>query len=177
MKKWTINKLKILKKIKYEAERKFTKRLFSRFDSLTGAYSEGTFFFDYKNKLLMNFNYFLDLDNFKQVNEKFGPIAASKCLADYIRQLHHMMGDRRFKIYRLGGDEFIISCSEEIELKNLQKKLSTSHNGEKVYISGTAARFKIRFHDKINLENELAQSHFNVKSIKKRKKVYDLSVG
>ena len=80
MKKWTINKIECFKnKLKIYLDN----NIFSRLDSLTGAYSQAVFFRDFTKDLLYEQNYYIDLDNFKKINEKLGPIKASKCLLKY----------------------------------------------------------------------------------------------
>ena len=55
--------------------------------------------------------FFLDLDDFKEINDEFGHLAGDAVLANLARRLQGLVrsGDR---IGRLGGDEFVISCPE-----------------------------------------------------------------
>lgn len=64
----------------------------------------------------------LDVDNFKQVNDKYGHLTGDKVLcavADNLREIF----TEPYITGRFGGDEFCIYCSEEAELHVLKGKL------------------------------------------------------
>ena len=50
---------------------------------------------------------FIDLDNFKQVNDQFGHTAGDKCLVDSVSKIVSVIQGKG-KLYRCGGDEFAV---------------------------------------------------------------------
>ena len=121
-------------------------------------------------------NYFIDLDNFKNINETLGPVKASMCLSSYISELKSNLKSGRYKLYRLGGDEFILSTQDPLE----SKVFNNSFEFEKLPVSASAVSLNIEFYDKINIEDELAKGQFRVKKFKREKqrnRNYDLFVG
>ena len=176
MKKWTINRVDKFLEIKKVITQHFRKNVFSRKDSLTDTYSDGTFFIDYRKKQLLKYNYFLDLDNFKKVNDNLGPIQASNVLASFISQLNLELTNYKTRVYRLGGDEFIVSSNEIVEHILMGCKHCFTRNHNKFVITCSTVRLDLSFRDKIDLEDELRRGHSIVKRLKKRKKQYDLFV-
>jgi diguanylate cyclase (GGDEF)-like protein len=74
-------------------------------DALTGAYDRG-----YLDQLYKEPNYspshaiFIDLDDFKRVNDTHGHLAGDKLLKEVVRRLEKLAGDYTF--VRMSGDEF-----------------------------------------------------------------------
>ncbi|WP_165973940.1 GGDEF domain-containing protein [Marinitoga lauensis] len=65
------------------------------------------FKFAYREKLYVNFA-LIDIDHFKRINDKYGHIAGDYCLEELskiFRKHFHRVTD---KIYRYGGEEFVI---------------------------------------------------------------------
>lgn len=172
MKNWTINKIEDFKV--YLGD-----KVFSRLDSLTGAYSQAVFFRDFKKDNLYEHNYYLDLDNFKKINETLGPIKASMCLSSYVKGLRSNLNKYRFRLYRFGGDEFILSSRDKVD----SRLFNQIHKFENIHVSASAVALNIRFHDRIRLEEELSKGQSGLKKAKKikrkdqRNKNYDLFVG
>lgn len=172
MKKWTISRIEDFKL--YIGD-----KVFSRLDSLTGAYSQAVFFRDFKKDNLYKYNYYIDLDNFKTINEKLGPIKASMCLSYYVEELKAGLNKYSFRLYRFGGDEFILSSRDKVNL-TLFKQI---YKFEKLHVSASAVSLNIGFHDRISLEEELSKGQLGLKRAKKikrkdqRNKNYDLFVG
>ncbi|MBN2299591.1 MAG: GGDEF domain-containing protein, partial [Acholeplasmataceae bacterium] len=88
-------------------------------DSLTGLYNKYTFDYHYglryKNKNLHLI--YLDLDDFKIVNDTFGHIVGNMFLKEFSKILESLQSDDNL-FYRIGGDEFIglfYQTTEEIE--------------------------------------------------------------
>ncbi len=54
---------------------------------------------------------FLDLDNFKQINDRYGHQAGDKLLIELAATLHHRLRDSDI-LCRWGGDEFVIALPE-----------------------------------------------------------------
>ncbi len=59
---------------------------------------------------------YIDLDNFKDVNDLYGHIAGDFVLAEVARRLKNMFGAE--SVYRLGGDEFLIINNCCMDTKN-----------------------------------------------------------
>lgn len=91
-------------------------------DSLTGLYnrSGGSEHFNPNKAGLL---IFLDLDQFKQINDKFGHAEGDKVLietADVLRSCFRV----KDIIVREGGDEFTVYAAGAWSMKNIEKKLS-----------------------------------------------------
>ncbi len=87
-------------------------------DALTQLFNKYTFDYHYGLKYQKpDFHVmFMDLDNFKEINDKYGHSIGNICLVEFANLLKsYQSSDNHF--YRLGGDEFIglvIGTSEEI---------------------------------------------------------------
>ncbi len=98
-------------------------------DSLTGLYNR-EYFFDYlkksleklKRNRLKGFVIFLDLDNFKNINDNYGHETGDKVLKNFADILHQHFRDYDV-IARYGGDEFIIFM-ENHEKENIKKRFN-----------------------------------------------------
>ena len=89
-------------------------------DSLTGAFNRNFFF----TKLdLTNFQggrlYFVDLDNFKQSNDRYGHIYGDRLLRRFAKDLQACLGVEELLI-RYAGDEFVIVAQKAIQLRSKQ---------------------------------------------------------
>lgn len=87
-------------------------------DSLTQLFNKYTFDYHYGLKYLKpGFHVmFMDLDNFKSINDRYGHTIGNQCLIEFATLLKkYQSNDNHF--YRLGGDEFIglmVGSSDEI---------------------------------------------------------------
>lgn len=93
-------------------------------DSLTQLFNKYTFDYHYGLKYTKpNFHVmFMDLDNFKDINDHYGHAVGNACLIRFANLLKSLQSND-FCFYRLGGDEFIgllIGSTDEI------KQLSSS---------------------------------------------------
>lgn len=102
-----------------EAERKLEYQ--ARNDQLTGLYNRRSFFDRLDQELHYAKRYnesraliFLDLDNFKQVNDQFGHKAGDLLLKEVAARLRHTLRESDV-IYRLGGDEFVVLVNNQFE--------------------------------------------------------------
>jgi diguanylate cyclase (GGDEF)-like protein len=101
-------------------------------DPLTGLYNR-TFFLDFIKKISKKRNFgnkknryvfiFLDLDNFKYVNDKFGHKKGDEVLQGVAKILKEIFRSKDC-IIRFGGDEFIIISNGNFNVKNLNEKLT-----------------------------------------------------
>ena len=55
---------------------------------------------------------FVDLDNFKSINDRHGHIVGSSLLKQLSEKLIKYNDKNEFKIYRYGGDEFVFLCED-----------------------------------------------------------------
>ena len=62
----------------------------------------------------------LDIDNFKEINDRYGHQKGDKILVVFARQVQEMFG--KDKTYRYGGDEFLV-LSKEDDLNSFTNKL------------------------------------------------------
>lgn len=63
--------------------------------------------FAYREKLYINFA-IIDIDHFKQINDKYGHLAGDYCLSEFGRILKNHFHRDNDKIFRYGGEEFVI---------------------------------------------------------------------
>lgn len=77
-------------------------------DSLTGLFNRYTLDYHYGERYLFSHFHvlYLDLDNFKQVNDRYGHAAGNQYLKDFGQILTAYEKDHN-RFYRLGGDEFV----------------------------------------------------------------------
>jgi len=69
--------------------------------------------------------YFIDLDDFKLVNDNFGHEVGDAVLRDIAEKISNLLGENE-KVYRVGGDEFCILVTEfntKDQLETLAKKI------------------------------------------------------
>lgn len=94
------------------------------FDSMTKIYSKRNFNRDLQqmhNRLLNRevndvkmdaFLIILDIDHFKNINDRYGHDAGDEILINFGRELQKV-SDQKRSIYRYGGEEFVILCEQE----------------------------------------------------------------
>ncbi len=114
-------------------------------DPLTGAFNRTKLYSFAESEHCENFALlFIDLNNFKPVNDTYGHEIGDKLLVAYVQRLHSHMPSNAI-VLRLGGDEFIVIVPNIIE-ENLQsianrvKSFSEeafSLNGNSIYISAS----------------------------------------
>lgn len=88
-------------------------------DSLTQLFNKYTFDYHYGLKYMKpGFHVmFMDLDNFKDINDRYGHTIGNLCLSKFASILKTLQTDQNH-FYRLGGDEFIgllVGSPEEIQ--------------------------------------------------------------
>ncbi len=66
---------------------------------------------------------FVDLDNFKSINDRHGHIVGSSLLKQLSEKLIKYNDLNEFKIYRYGGDEFVFLC-EESDTQEADRRVS-----------------------------------------------------
>lgn len=125
----------------------------SQIDNLSGLYNRNTceeLITTYLNKKEMSFYYsfiIIDIDHFKQVNDKFGHQAGDTLLKDFSQLLKEIFLHKDI-VGRLGGDEFIVFmkdidkdniCIINERLKKLcdlmNKEISWNNNIQKISLS------------------------------------------
>ena len=90
-------------------------------DALTGVKNRYAFRSDIKEyagkKIILMI---LDIDNFKEINDKYGHQKGDKILVVFARHVQDMFGKER--TYRYGGDEFLVLSNED-DLETFSNKL------------------------------------------------------
>ena len=88
----------------------------SSLDLLTGTYTRERMYYDL-NKLIKNKRkiliMYIDLDNFKEINDLYGHLEGDKILKSFGCTISNLSND--IKSYRIGGDEFIIIITNNVE--------------------------------------------------------------
>lgn len=62
----------------------------------------------------------IDLDDFKQINDKYGHLVGDQALKETARLLRHCVKEREDRIGRIGGDEFLIAGETNKEADIIQ---------------------------------------------------------
>ncbi|RME50731.1 MAG: sensor domain-containing diguanylate cyclase [Deltaproteobacteria bacterium] len=90
-------------------------RELARRDDLTDLYNDRYFFYRLDEEMRQAQEtqsdlslIFLDLDNFKQVNDRYGHLSGSRLLREMGGLLRGIVTDRKCTIARYGGDEFVV---------------------------------------------------------------------
>jgi diguanylate cyclase (GGDEF)-like protein len=77
---------------------------------------------------------FIDIDNFKKINDEYGHNAGDLVLREFGQFLSSHLRQEDIK-GRLGGEEFVIVCPSETNGKDIAEKLR-SHVSEKIFDTG-----------------------------------------
>lgn len=64
--------------------------------------------------------FYLDLDNFKEINDTFGHVVGDQVLLALGERLNSLKSPS-CSVYNMGGDEFIVMAAESIETENLKQ--------------------------------------------------------
>ncbi len=80
-------------------------------DSLTNSYTREKLEEDIKNNVPAKSIAFVDIDNFKNINDKHGHDKGDWVLEEFV----WIVSEEGISIYRFGGDEFVISSSQSAE--------------------------------------------------------------
>ena len=112
-------------------------------DKLTGLYNRTGYDSIYRRMDLENVVYVLiDVDNFKQINDKYGHMVGDKMLVRVSKTINKYFDDREDSfIFRIGGDEFSIIIENETkgigeDLISTLKKLNTELSNDREDIPG-----------------------------------------
>lgn len=91
-------------------------------DYLTGIYNR-QFLYEYFNDASKSGGvlFFLDLDGFKKINDILGHDTGDLVLKDVASRLEHVAKQLNGFAFRLGGDEFILNISDEIDYIEMSK--------------------------------------------------------
>lgn len=112
-------------------------------DSLTGVYNREFFIRTIEAKLKAKRKFtilMLDVDEFKEINDKYGHLAGDRALQEFVNKIKKMLRKEDF-LYRYGGDEFAIIVSDGDAAAAVEKKLYA----RKIVIHHKEAVIEIRF--------------------------------
>jgi GGDEF domain-containing protein len=93
---------------------------------LTGAFSVHLWEQDRRQVQVDQWVYLCDLDNLKRINDRQGHAAGNRYLASSATQLRSVFRRESDKIYRIGGDEFIVvsNCPPQLVLDGVDLPFS-----------------------------------------------------
>ena len=94
-------------------------------DNLTGVYNREFFIKTIEAKLRDKKQFsiiFLDLDEFKKVNDGYGHLVGDKALQEFVTDMKRMLRKEDF-LYRYGGDEFAVIVSNSNAARTVGMKL------------------------------------------------------
>lgn len=77
---------------------------------------------------------FLDVNKFKSINDIYGHDFANKCLAEIGKKLNKMFRANYDRIFRSGGDEFVIFCENYDAVNDFIKVIENKINSLEIQI-------------------------------------------
>jgi diguanylate cyclase (GGDEF)-like protein len=83
---------------------------------------------------------FMDLDGFKQINDRYGHVVGDGILIDFVNQLQGHLR-REDRVFRYGGDEFCILFNDRESAEGLKKRLLQDGNACRCEISGQSVDY------------------------------------
>jgi diguanylate cyclase (GGDEF)-like protein len=153
-------------------------------DNLTGAWTRDKLYGNLSGRISQNKNksfsiVFIDLDNFKQINDKYGHLEGDLVLKNVVELINNTLRNRD-SIARYGGDEFVLMLDvekkEDVEV--IMKRISYSfrnfnENSKKPYKLSYSYGFELYDHNKnMNVDqyiNHVDKLMFKAKNDKKVK--------
>lgn len=122
------------------------------FDRLTHAYIRENFEKELENKINKAMNtdkknlfslMFIDLDEFKQINDTFGHSEGDYVLRKFVKLLYEALGNK-VKVVRFGGDEFIVYL-DTINKRELSNALTQIAKVVNEYNENSGKRYNIKY--------------------------------
>ena len=153
-------------------------------DPLTSAYNVNAFTRKLKFSEGGNF-YFLDIDDFKLINTRYGHFVGSMLLKKYVLYIDSLIGQKG-EIYRVGGDEFAVYFPKEFQVDlSLMEEFSYYYKGRNIVLRSTVVEIKFIRDlccDKIDFEESFFRAQRKLIEMKKSKsrkveKFYDITIG
>ena len=114
----------VQKSMQLEVDNKIKEEKIYR-DNLTGVYNREFFIKTIEAKLRDKKPFsiiFLDMDEFKSVNDIYGHLVGDKALQEFVINIKGMLRKQDF-LYRYGGDEFVLVVSDKDEAMDVGRKL------------------------------------------------------
>jgi len=133
-------------------------------DSLTGLFNHSKLFFDLENYEKNKEEIclvFIDLDNFKDINDKYGHKFGDKILKEFSRVILNTVRSED-RVYRYGGDEFVIVFTN-ISLENAVKIV------ERLYDAIRNFQAQISFSAGLSTCDEVIQSYKEIIEVADKK--------
>lgn len=113
---------------------------------------------------------FLDLDDFKSVNDTYGHKVGDAYLINFANHMKNELKEIN-GLYRMSGDEFVIFCESDVlrvvVSRLLETKVSTFHS--KVPFRGISSGYALYPHDGKQLSDLLHKADVNMYQVKKMK--------
>jgi len=168
-------------KIIADSEKNTRKRLMfqANHDSLTGLLNRNFLEKEYEqsSNLMSSTLLFIDLDNFKAINDNFGHQIGDKLLQIVAERLSNFVENKE-RLIRFGGDEFLLFVDETHDEKekaaNIIAALSKHYLIEgKEFILGASIGISVPIGSQQSLATRLSQADLAMYAAKNRKNVFE----
>ncbi len=133
------------------------------FDSLTKTRNRRALF-DRTDLQKYDFMYFIDLDNFKDINDKYGHKIGDEILIEFCKLVQEKLTS---ELFRLGGDEFILLSLEEYTKESFEiPDISIKGIDEKIKITMSVGAVKISKYTDLKIDELVNLSDMTMYKVK-----------
>ncbi len=153
------------------------------YDSMTKAYNRNYFEEVIQTKVFRKQPFailFIDLDDFKKVNDNYGHLLGDALLVDFVAIMNSILRKEN-KLFRYGGDEFCVIFNDEQQAIGAKQRIENYtfvyQAGEDINISYDISLGYLNYcgEDSVDIESLLHKVDQNMYADKKKKKCFELT--